>query len=308
MKPSTTLPGMVQRCRTEWRDGIRQRLERCAQTGEAFDEEIQVQVPGMNPKWVRTVGNAVRDADGRILRIQGAVQDISAQKQAQQETLRLAMRLTTTLASITEAFVTLDRQCCFTYLNQESERLLQKTTAELLGQAVWQDFHAVLATRLRTQLELSITTNRRIELEDFFPSLGKWLEVRAYPFAEGLAVYFRDVTERRRSQDHLMLLETSVARLNDIVAIAEAGSGPDDEPSMVFVNDAFENQTGYSREEVLGQSPRILLELGPAMSKLLEMARGLARNPASAHRTHGASKKRRVFLGRARGGFGPGKC
>lgn len=288
------LEAMVQRYTPEWRTGVRQRLERCAKTGEAFDEEIQVQVPGMSPKWVRTVGNAVRDAEGRILRIQGAVQDISAQKQAQQETLRLAMRLTTTLASITEAFVTLDRQCCFTYLNQESERLLQKTTAELLGLEVWHDFNADLAQRLRTKLTLAIDTNRRVELEDYFPSLGKWLEVRAYPFAEGLAVYFRDVTERRRSQEQLMLLETSVARLNDIVAIAEAGSDPDDEPRMVFVNDAFEKQTGYSRAEVLGQSPRILLELDPAMVKVLEMAKGLqetrqARTELMVRRKNGVS-------------------
>ncbi|MGS5086911.1 sensor domain-containing protein [Hydrogenophaga sp. A37] len=288
------LAAMVQRYTPEWRTGISQRLERCAQSGEAFDEEIQVLVPGMGPKWVRTVGDAVRDADGQILRIQGAVQDISAQKQAQQETLRLAMRLTTTLASITEAFVTLDRQCCFTYLNQESERLLQKTTAELLGQEVWHDFNTGLAQRLRAQLGLALKTNRRVELEDFFPSLGKWLEVRAYPFAEGLAVYFRDVTERRRSQEQLMLLETSVARLNDIVAIAEAGSGPDDEPRMVFVNDAFEKQTGYSRAEVLGQTPRILLELDPALFKLLELAKVLkesrqARTELMVHRKNGAS-------------------
>ena len=297
LKPGETvgdLAAMVERYTPEWRTGIRQRLERCAQTGEAFDEEIQVLVPGMSPKWVRTVGNAVRDADGHILRIQGAVQDISAQKQAQQETLRLAMRLTTTLASITEAFVTLDRQCCFTYLNQESERLLQKTTAELLGQEVWHDFNSGLVERLRSQLGLALKTNRRVELEDFFPSLGKWLEVRAYPFAEGLAVYFRDVTERRRSQEQLMLLETSVARLNDIVAIAEAGSDPNEEPRMVFVNDAFEKQTGYSRAEVLGQSPRILLELDPAMFKLREMAKGLqetrqARTELMVHRKNGAS-------------------
>jgi diguanylate cyclase (GGDEF)-like protein/PAS domain S-box-containing protein len=288
------LDSMVQRFRPEWRLGIRKRLDLCAQRGEAFDEEIQVQVPGMNPKWVRTVGNAVRDEGGNVILIRGAVQDISVQKQAQQETLRLAMRLTTTVASITEAFVTLDRQCCFTFLNEESERLLQKTTAELLGQEVWSNFDPVLAQRLQAQLGLAIKTNRRIELEDFFPSLGKWLEVRAYPFAEGLAVYFRDVTERRRSQEHLMLLETSVARLNDIVAIAEAGADSEGEPRIVFVNDAFEKQTGYSRSEVLGKSPRLLLERDPAIYKLLELARGLretrqARTEFKVHRKNGDS-------------------
>ena len=187
------------------------------------------------------------------------------------------MRLTTTLASITEAFVTLDRQCCFTYLNQESERLLQKTTADLLGEEVWHDFSGGLAERLKDKLTRSLNTNRRVELEDFFPSLGKWLEVRAYPFAEGLAVYFRDVTERRRSQEQLMLLETSVSRLNDIVAIAETGASAQ-EPRIVFVNDAFEQHTGYSRAEVLGQTPRMLLELDPAITKLKALAAGLQQN------------------------------
>ncbi|MDR7093430.1 diguanylate cyclase (GGDEF)-like protein/PAS domain S-box-containing protein [Hydrogenophaga laconesensis] len=289
-----SLEDMVQRYAPEWRNGIRQRLERCAQQGEGFDEEIQVVVDGGVPKWVRTVGTAVRRANGQIVRIQGAIQDISAQKQAQQDTLRLAMRLTTTLASITEAFVTLDRQCCFTYLNQESERLLQKSTADLLGLEVWQGFSAGLAQRLKDQLTRSLNTNRRVELEDFFPTLGKWLEVRAYPFAEGLAVYFRDVTERRRSQEQLMLLETSVSRLNDIVAIAETGAGTNDtEPRIVFVNDAFEQHTGYSRAEVLGQTPRMLLELDPAIPKLRELALGLqqtqqARTELMVRRKNGA--------------------
>ncbi|MDP2015346.1 EAL domain-containing protein [Hydrogenophaga sp.] len=273
----TSLDTMVQRYNPEWRSGIRQRLERCAQSGEGFDEEIQIMVEGGVPKWVRTVSSAVRDGGGEIVRIQGAIQDISAQKQAQQDTLRLAMRLTTTLASITEAFVTLDRQCCFTYLNQESERLLQKTTAELLGQEVWHDFSGGLAERLKDKLTRSLNTNRRVELEDFFPTLGKWMEVRAYPFAEGLAVYFRDVTERRRSQEQLMLLETSVSRLNDIVAIAETGAGSQ-EPRIVFVNDAFQQQTGYTRAEVIGQTPRILLELDPAMTHLNTLVASLQHN------------------------------
>jgi diguanylate cyclase (GGDEF)-like protein/PAS domain S-box-containing protein len=288
------LESMIQRYTPEWRSGIRQRLERCAQNGEPFDEEIQVVMDGGSPKWVRTVGTAVRRANGEIVRLQGAIQDISAQKQAQQDTLRLAMRLTTTLASITEAFVTLDRQCCFTYLNQESERLLQKTTADLLGMEVWHDFSAGLAQRLKEQLTKSLHTNRRVELEDFFPTLGKWLEVRAYPFAEGLAVYFRDVTERRRSQEQLMLLETSVSRLNDIVVIAETGAtSAEQEPRIVFVNDAFEQQTGYSRAEVLGQTPRMLLELDPAITKLRELAQSLqhtqqARTELMVRRKNGA--------------------
>src|SRR3990167_4353859 len=123
-----TLDEMLARYTPEWRESIGALMQDCGQTGTPFDEEMQVVVPGKVSKWVRTVGEVVRDERGRIIRMQGVLKDISARKQAQRETLRLAMRLTTTLASITEAFVTLDRRCCFTYLNQESERLLQRST------------------------------------------------------------------------------------------------------------------------------------------------------------------------------------
>lgn len=269
---------MVLRCAPEGRNSLRQRLELCESSGLGFDDEIQIATTEGSHKWVRAVGSAVLGPSGQILRIQGALQDISAQKQAQQETTLLAMRLTTTLASITEAFVTLDRQCCFTYLNQESERLLQSSTSQLLGLEVWHGLAPPLAERLREQLGQAVASNRRVELEDHFPTLGKWLEVRAYPFAEGLAVYFRDVTERRRSQEQLMLLETSVARLNDIVAIAEASADPQQEPRIVFVNDAFTQHTGYSRNEVLGQTPAMLVDLDPTMSKLQDLVAGLQRS------------------------------
>ncbi|MCJ7798233.1 MAG: EAL domain-containing protein, partial [Polaromonas sp.] len=88
--------------------------------------------------------------------------------------------------------------------------------------------------------------------------LNKWLELRAYPFEDGVAVYFRDVSERRRAQEQLLLLQSSVANLNDIVLITEAGSLDAPGPRIVFVNDAFERQTQFRRDEVLGKTPRML--------------------------------------------------
>ncbi|MDP3520695.1 MAG: EAL domain-containing protein [Hydrogenophaga sp.] len=68
----------------------------------------------------------------------------------------------------------------------------------------------------------------------------------------------QDVTERRRSEDQLRLLEKAVASLNDAVLITEAEPVSEPGPRIVFVNEAFERMTGYGRDEVLGQSPRIL--------------------------------------------------
>lgn len=64
--------------------------------------------------------------------------------------------------------------------------------------------------------------------------------------------------ERHRAEAQLQLLETCVEHLNDLVVITEAGPLDAPGPRMVFVNDAVLRLTGYRRDELLGQSPRIL--------------------------------------------------
>jgi len=54
------------------------------------------------------------------------------------------------------------------------------------------------------------------------------------------------------------LLATAVSRLNDIVLITEAEPLDDPGPRIVFVNDAYERRTGYTREEAIGNTPRML--------------------------------------------------
>lgn len=59
-------------------------------------------------------------------------------------------------------------------------------------------------------------------------------------------------------QSRFNLLATAVSRLNDIVLITEAEPLDQPGPRIVFVNDAFERRTGYTREETIGNTPRML--------------------------------------------------
>ena len=68
----------------------------------------------------------------------------------------------------------------------------------------------------------------------------------------------RDITERKKADQQLVLLNTCVSNLNDVILITEAQPIDEPGPKIVFVNEAFEQTTGYSPSEVLGKSPRLL--------------------------------------------------
>ena len=249
----------------EHRDMIRERFENCVATGTPIDVELQLVNARQRRLWVRVIGEAVMDEAGVVTRVQGAIQDISDQKLAQERELKLAHRLSDTLESISEGVVTYDKDWRFTYVNAEAERLIQRQRSELLDRSVWDEFPGLEHSPIKARYVEVVTSRQPAHCVEFYAPLNCWLQMSLYPSDEGLAVYFSDVTQRRADDAQLRLLETAVSRLNEIVLITEADPIDPLSPRIVYVNDAFEKSTGYTRAEVLGKSPSLLQ--GPATDR-----------------------------------------
>jgi two-component system, cell cycle sensor histidine kinase and response regulator CckA len=80
----------------------------------------------------------------------------------------------------------------------------------------------------------------------------------------GLLGYGRDITERKRTEESLRLLVSAVEQSKESVVITDAELALPG-PKIIFVNPAFTQMTGYSEEEVMGKTPRILQ--GPRTDK-----------------------------------------
>ena len=81
--PVLLLNDALQLYAPEWRERINTAFTACVRQGRPFDEEVQILTGTGRRVWVRVLGQAVRDAAGSVVRVQGAFQDISERKRAE---------------------------------------------------------------------------------------------------------------------------------------------------------------------------------------------------------------------------------
>ena len=242
----------------EYQDTIRTLFENCVSSGTPFDVELQIITASGRRVWVRALGEVVKDASGAIVQLQGALQDIDLQKQTELREKSMATRLATTLESISDAFFLLDHDWNFVFVNQQAVQTLGGGREDLLGKNLWQEYPHIVGTVAEECYRSAIAERQTKSFEWFSQIIQRWLEFRVYPTDEGLGVYFQDITQKRQAARQLLLLQTAVSHLNDMVIITDATGSVGSDSGIVFVNDAFERQTGYRQDEVIGKSPRIL--------------------------------------------------
>ena len=71
------------------RETVRSALNTLIETGTTYDLTLPIQTAKGNDRWVRTVGGVIdRDSDGAILKVGGAVQDITDRKEAEKRLIK----------------------------------------------------------------------------------------------------------------------------------------------------------------------------------------------------------------------------
>jgi PAS domain S-box-containing protein len=183
--------------------------------------------------------------------------DVTEQRSTELAQHALIERLTSTLKSITDAFFTLDLQWRFTYINLRAEEMLHSSRDAMLGSSVWEKFSESAGGIFRRECELALAQNRPASFETFYDPLKIWLEVRAYPSAYGLTVYFRDITSRRIAEQQLHEERQSLAAV--INSATDAIISTDVEGRIKLFNPAAERIFRVTRESIEGQNVEVLI-------------------------------------------------
>jgi len=172
------------------------------------------------------------------------------------------------LDSISDGFNTFDREWNYTYVNRAAARMVGKAPQELLGKNLWQLWPLAAESPFGAAYRRAVAEQVPVQVEAFYGEpLNAWFEVRCYPSAQGLSLFFTDTTERRRTEERLRLIESSILQTSDGILIVEVGREHHCRPEPIFLNPAFERMTGYSLEDL--QAGALALLYGPRLNPLL---------------------------------------
>ena len=106
------------------------------------------------------------------------------------------------LEAMPTAYFSLDARWRFTYVNAAGEQLLARSRAELLGGTLWELFPDAVGSDFETHYRGAVESGTPVTFEAYYPHpLDTTYDVHAWPGADGLGVYFQDITQRRRAEE-----------------------------------------------------------------------------------------------------------
>ncbi|MDB5869943.1 MAG: domain S-box protein [Polaromonas sp.] len=252
--------------------------------GQPLDLQYRIITPAGEVRWVHQFGQHSQLVDGKVVpHSRGVIQDITERKQAELVLARNIALLKSTGALAKVGGWEIISETRLPYWSEEFYRIFDLNPGVALSLEEVIEFFAPQARLiLHTRLQAMATDTTGFDLElPMKTATGRhaWVRVQSSPVLQDgkivrITGVVQDITEQYQAQAHLRLLETCIAHLNDMVVILDAKLSNNFRSAIVFVNCAFERQTGYSRDELMAQGTRILV--GPRTQQAALDQLGLA--------------------------------
>ncbi len=171
-----------------------------------------------NKLFTEVTTSAIRDEEsGERQGFVSVIRNITARKDTEEKLQRLtthledevklkAAELNNIFERITDAFIALDNEWRYTYVNQKAAELHNKPIEELLGKNMLEEYPEVAEGPFYKALLDAKATNTASRVQLYHPPTDKWFEDLIYPSPDGISVYYHDITDAKKAE--LSLLKT----------------------------------------------------------------------------------------------------
>jgi len=220
--------------------------------------------------WALVSAALVRDGAGVPDHFVAQVQDISERKQVEDDLRASEARKAAIVETALDCIVTIDAQSRILEWNPAAERTFGFPREVAVGALLHE---LIIPENLRGAHRAGL---KHWEATGEGPIFGQRLELPAVR-ADGAQItvelaivpilhsepplftgHLRDISERRAVEERLRLLESVAVNANDAILITEAEPVDLPGPRILYANKSFLEMSGYTLDEIIGQTPRIL--------------------------------------------------
>ena len=191
----------------------------------------------------------IRAKGGEIAGCVLVFRDISEKQRAEAEIRQAGEQARTILESITDAFLAVDKDWRFTYVNRQAERLLARSADDLFGKVMWAEYPGFAGSEFE-RVYRAARDGAPGSVTSYFPDHDRWYEVHAYPAPNGIAVYFRDATEQKLADERLREAEAQFRAMADNIPQLSWMASADG--SVFWFNRRWYEYTGTILEQMQG--------------------------------------------------------
>ncbi|MDQ6810228.1 MAG: response regulator [Verrucomicrobiota bacterium] len=128
------------------------------------------------------------------------IRELTERKLARTALQESARTMKNILENTTDAFFAVDQDWKFTYINPEAEAITRRHRDEILGKDLWEEFPDIKGTIVEENYRRVMAEQVALEFEASDAAAKTWVEIHAYASNGGLSVFFRDITERKRTE------------------------------------------------------------------------------------------------------------
>lgn len=157
------------------------------------------------------------------------------------------------LERINDGFIALDKDWNYVYLNKAASIVGSKESGKLIGRNIWQLYPDEVGSDYYKAWHKSMETQQYIMMESYYQKWDRWFENHIYPSPRGVSVYFKDITEKKKTELKLQEVKERfniVAKAtNDILWEADLVK------NTLWLNENFFEKFGYTdRSKFSGSS------------------------------------------------------
>lgn len=222
-------------------DSVKLMWQQLAEKGELINAELAFKTKQNKPLTVLLSTEKIQ-VNGSLHWLTSVV-DISESKKNERVLSELYER-------VSDGFIAIDRNWIYTYVNKTAGEILGKDPAWLIGKHMWTEFPQEETNPFYIAYHQAMESQEMINLEEYVEAYGRWFQNLIYPAADGLSVFFRDITDSKENEKKI---RESEIRFRTLSRTAPVGIFETDASgSTTYVNETWLQYSGMHFDEAMG--------------------------------------------------------